>query len=304
MIAKNISTKTKTFSGVAKYIADELKDAQTIAIDESLSTDIESMAIDFELQASMNNRVADKNKIGHITLSWHRDDSHKLTNEFMAELAQEYMKEMGIVNTQFVVARHFDTKNPHCHILFNKINNDGNLISSHKNFKKIYRVLEKMRKHHGLKFTEGKENVQINNLIGDQKAKHEIYLAVSKCRSESKSIPEMIKKLKQESVGVKWKTKGNTDVVEGIIFEKDGYTFSGSKIDRQFSYGNLCKYFEQQQQQSQTTDYSQGFDIDILPNFENVTGGVSDLAMGRKNEVVHDEKKKPKKKPLVYKPSF
>jgi len=304
MIAKNISTKTKSFSGVAKYIADELKDAEIIDISDDLGRDIESMAIDFELQASMNNRIADKNKIGHITLSWHRDDSQKLTSPFMAELAQEYMKEMGIENTQFVVARHFGTKNPHCHILFNKINNDGNLISSHKNFKKIYRVLEKMRKNHGLKFTEGKENVQINNLIGDQKAKHEIYLAVSKCRSESKSIPEMTKKLKQETVDVKLKTKGNTDVVEGIIFEKDGYTFSGSKIDRQFSYGNLCKYFEQQQQQSQTADYSQGFDVDILPNFENVTGGVSDLAMGRKNEVVHEEKKKPKKKPLVYKPSF
>ena len=36
---------------------------------------------------------------------------------------------MRIRNTQYIIARHHDTEHPHCHIVFNRIDNDGNLIS-------------------------------------------------------------------------------------------------------------------------------------------------------------------------------
>ena len=36
-----------------------------------------------------------------------------------------------------------------------------------------------------------------------------------------------------------FKYKGNTNEVQGIRFEKNGYTFNGSKIDRQFSFSKI-----------------------------------------------------------------
>ena len=36
-----------------------------------------------------------------------------------------------------------------------------------------------------------------------------------------------------------FKNNGNTGEVQGIRFEKNGYTFNGSKIDRQFSYSKI-----------------------------------------------------------------
>jgi len=36
-----------------------------------------------------------------------------------------------------------------------------------------------------------------------------------------------------------FKYKGNTSEVQGIRFEKNGYTFNGSKIDWQFSFSKI-----------------------------------------------------------------
>lgn len=38
---------------------------------------------------------------------------------------------------------------------------------------------------------------------------------------------------------VRFKYKGNSDEVQGIVFIMNGYSFSGSKIDRQFSYSKI-----------------------------------------------------------------
>ena len=39
-----------------------------------------------------------------------------MTDELMAEIAQDYMKQMGLTNTPFIVVRHYDKEHPHCHI--------------------------------------------------------------------------------------------------------------------------------------------------------------------------------------------
>lgn len=38
---------------------------------------------------------------------------------------------------------------------------------------------------------------------------------------------------------VRFKYKGNSDEIQGIVFIMNGYSFSGSKIDRQFSYSKI-----------------------------------------------------------------
>ena len=45
--------------------------------------------------------------------------------------------------------------------------------------------------------------------------------------------------LDKQGITTRFKTKGNTDVVQGIIFVKDGFCFSGSKIDRSCSFSRL-----------------------------------------------------------------
>lgn len=68
---------------------------------------------------------------------------------------------------------------------------------------------------------------------------------------QSQNWKDFVSGLEQQDITTRFKTKGNTDVVQGIIFEKDGYSFSGSKIDRSCSFSRLNAEIEQNIQQAQ-----------------------------------------------------
>lgn len=77
----------------------------------------EQMAEQFELQALLNDKV--KNIVGHTSLNFSPEDSARLKSDdaLMLNIAHDYMKLMGIENTQYIIARHIDREHPHCHIV-------------------------------------------------------------------------------------------------------------------------------------------------------------------------------------------
>ena len=68
------------------------------------------------LARSTKTRKPIKDPVGHISLDFHPKDKAKMTDELMAEIAQDYMNQMGLANTPFIVVRHYDKEHPHCHI--------------------------------------------------------------------------------------------------------------------------------------------------------------------------------------------
>ena len=71
----------------------------------------------------MNPRVT--KAVGHIALSFSKEDAPRLDNAVMAQIAREYMERMGIKDTQYIIGRHFDKEHPHVHIAFNRIDNEA-----------------------------------------------------------------------------------------------------------------------------------------------------------------------------------
>ena len=45
--------------------------------------------------------------------------------------------------------------------------------------------------------------------------------------------------LKKQGVEMRFKYKGKSDEVQGVVFTMNGYSFSGSKIDRRFSFSKI-----------------------------------------------------------------
>ena len=52
----------------------------------------------------------------------------------------------------------------------------------------------------------------------------------------------------KQGINTEFKHKGSTSTIEGVKFTKNGYTFSGSKVDKTFSYSKLNRHFIQTQQ--------------------------------------------------------
>ena len=117
--------KGSSFGGCIRYVTGK-DEAKIIASDGVLLGTNAEMTQSFELQRQLNPRI--KKPVGHIALSFKPEDKPRLTDEFMAKIALEYMQMMGITDTQFIIVRHHNTDNPHCHIVYNRINNEGNLI--------------------------------------------------------------------------------------------------------------------------------------------------------------------------------
>ena len=116
--------KGSSFGGCIRYVTGK-DEAKIIASDGVLLGTNAEMTQSFELQRQLNPRI--KKPVGHIALSFKPEDKPRLTDEFMAKIALEYMQMMGITDTQFIIVRHHNTDNPHCHIVYNRVNNEGNL---------------------------------------------------------------------------------------------------------------------------------------------------------------------------------
>ena len=62
------------------------------------------------------------------------------------------MRRMGIVNTQYVIFRHFDQPHPHIHIVYNRVDNDGNGIKGDTSYTKSAAITKALTREYGLTF--------------------------------------------------------------------------------------------------------------------------------------------------------
>lgn len=230
-------TKGNDFKGVVDYILDKDKNAQVIAFDGLFMENKDTIAMSFNVQWQMNNKVS--KPVGHIALSFSKEDEPRLTNRVMAGIALEYMERMGIRDTQFFIARHFDKEHPHVHIAFNRIDNSSNTISDRNERLRSTRICKKLTKKYGLHMANGKDNVKRERLKEPDKTKYELYDILKTEIGRCGNWNVLVANLKRQGVEVHFKHKGQTDEIQGVVFTKNGYHFNGSKVDKRFSYSKI-----------------------------------------------------------------
>ena len=199
------------------------------------------IADSFNCQCLLNPKI--KQPVGHIALSFKPEDKPVLSNEFMAKIAMEYMDLMGIRNTQFILVRHHHTDNPHCHLVYNRIGYDGKVISSQGDYKRNEIATKRLKDKYGLTYAEDKGKTNVAKLHDSERIKYEIHHAVKQALKRARTWKELVVGLALQGIklefvgrGGKMKTAGD---IQGIRFTKDGLTFKGSQISREFSFAKL-----------------------------------------------------------------
>ena len=235
MIAKIV--KGSNFKGVVSYILDKEKDAKILVCDGLFAENKETTAGSFEAQERMNPKVT--KPVGHISLAFSKEDEHRLTDRVMAGIALEYLNAMGITDTQILIVRHFDKEHPHVHIAFNRIANDGRTISDRNERIRSTRICKELTRKYNLYFADGKEQVKRQRLKEPDKTKYELYSILKTEVARCGNWNTLTVNLKKQGVEVRFKYKSGSDEVQGVVFSKNGYLFSGSKIDRRFSYSKI-----------------------------------------------------------------
>ncbi|MDH6313002.1 hypothetical protein M2137_001789 [Parabacteroides sp. PFB2-10] len=237
MIAKNI--KGKSFKGCVSYVMHE---GATLLEAEGVWAETKQDIIrSFAMQRSGRKEI--KQPVGHIPIAFSPEDKVRMTDEFMVKLAKEYMEEMSIRNTQYIIVRHNNTENPHLHIVYNRINNDLKLISVNHDYKRNIKVCKKLKDKYGLTYGSGKEKVKREKLKNPDKAKYYIHDAIKSVLPVCKNAFDLRLSLEKHGIEVEYKWKRTVKEIEGVSFRYGGVAFKDSEIDRKFSFGNLKKEF-------------------------------------------------------------
>ena len=232
--------KAASFSRCVHYVTGK-EEARILASDGVLLTTTQDIIDSFEFQRQMNPRIS--KPVGHIALSFLPEDKDILTDEMMTKIAREYMELMGIKDTQFLLVRHFDNGNPHCHLVYNRINNEGKTITDQNDFRRNEQVTKLLKRKYGLTFSKGKGRTKTERLGGAEKTKYEIYRIVMNTLAQSTSWKEFVRHLREEGVEMElvMRRKDSRDIkdIQGICFIKDGHTFKASQIRRGMTFGKM-----------------------------------------------------------------
>ena len=153
------------------------------------------------------------------------------------------MDSMGIKDTQFILVRHNNTDNPHCHLVYNRIGYDGKVISSQGDYKRNEIATKKLKDKYGLTYAEDKCKTNVKKLRPAERVKYEIHNAVKKALKSSKTWKEFNDNLAGQGVKLEF-VKRSREIktlndIQGIRFTKDGLTFKASQISRDFSFAKL-----------------------------------------------------------------
>ena len=246
MIAK-IKTR-ESFAGIVDYAHDynnDKKKARLIDYKDVCIISNKSIADSFTIQASMRMKIA--KPVKHISLGFSPNDAHLFTNdkegdELMVRIAKDWMKEMGITNTQYIIARHLDTEHPHCHLVFNRIDNDGNVISDSRERIRNMAVCKLLNKKYGLYVAPSKsKKIHEDRLRGYEAMKHKLRMDINHILDRSSNWDEFCRLLKEAGISIRFFTSSQTNTIRGISFANHQISISGSKLEpKVLTYGQLC----------------------------------------------------------------
>ncbi len=275
------------FGGLVSYANDILKKDTVIVASDGVSlTSNATITASFKAQAKA--RPSLRKFVGHISLSFSPDDKDKLDDQKIAEIAREYMRRMGIVNTQYVVFRHHDQPHPHVHIVYNRVDNDGNAIKGDSNFTKSAAITKALTREYGLTFGKDKSKVRRERLTGKDAVKYRLYDEITAALEDCVTWQDFRKILSAK--GITFDLIKNADgSVRGVTFTdtRHNITYAGSKIDRSLSYakidgqlGNIIFYDARQDEEPTQHQMEQDkpFDINEAYDFSKITGGAPSIS--------------------------
>src|SRR5260221_2120569 len=177
----------------------------------------------------------------HAALSFYPGE--KPTDETLTQIAREYLEELAIVNTQYVIVKHTDRAHLHLHILANMVDNDGKVIKDGWIGLRGKKVAQQLTRKYKLIPANGK-NLDLTHLEAMSQSevnRYKIYQAIVDSLPHCRTLQDLELRLMAQGIHTQYKYKGQTQELQGISFRIGQDRFKGSQIDRKFSLGNLQK---------------------------------------------------------------
>lgn len=249
---KSDERKYESYSG-ADIVNHLSKDWQLLAATADVRIYEGRKAMADDIARPTRRRKPIKDPVGHISLDFHPEDAPKMTDDLMAEIAQDYMAQMGLTDTPYIVVRHNDKAHPHCHIVFSRVDNAGKILTQTTNFKKNERVCKALNKKYRLNIGKSKLNTDVSKLRGKEKIRYQLVrdIAAIYLTSSVTDWDSFVDLLRKNGITVREKIgrSGRVNLYYGI----GKCEFWYKKLDPFFSRENLEQKFKARREKQQAT---------------------------------------------------
>jgi len=263
MISKVFSGHS--FYGSIRYVCQELKHAEIMKVEGVRVHDIQLMIEDFVRQHQL--RPEKKQACFHSILSFYPGE--KPTDKTIVEIAEKYLQQLNITDTQFAIIKHTDKAHLHVHIIANMVNNKGKSIKDNWIALKGKKVAQRLTLEYNLipALSKKLELTHKQNFREPEQHLYKIYEAIGSNLKHCTSLDQLQQRLLRLGIEIQYKYKGQTLEKQGVSFKLGKYCFKGSKIDRKFSLLNLERALalRQKQETKSITDAMQYWNFNQSP---------------------------------------
>lgn len=237
MISKPVPANS--FYHTCRYISNK-PGAELLVAEGVRGHDYKLTADDFQTQQQL--RPDKKQACFHSILSFYPGE--KPSDETMKEIAMKYLKELGIVNTQYAISKHTDKAHLHLHIVANMVNNEGKAISDSWIGLKGKKIAQRLTQEYKL-VPALEKNLRLTNLEAlshSEANKYKIYIAISESLPYCRTMKELEMRLLKQGIETQYKYKAQTQEKQGVSFKLENISFKGSQVDRSFPFPVWKKY--------------------------------------------------------------
>lgn len=257
MIAKQIIGKD--FYGILAYNQKKVESGEAVILGTNIdmSSTVE-MTEDFNIVRELRPRLG--RAVYHVSLNL--APGEQLSNNEFLSLGEDYLKEMGFDDNQYIIYRHNDQSHQHIHIVANRVKLSGALVSDSKDYERSERLVRRLEKKYGLSelpdmTLDGEaaltqKEIEKSIRTGNPPIKSMLQHQLREALKHSANIEEFIHQLRSRNIRPRFNISKTTGRVSGISFKYEGVIYKGSSLGRKYSWNNIIKQIDYEQIRDRT----------------------------------------------------
>ncbi|MFD2938344.1 relaxase/mobilization nuclease domain-containing protein [Spirosoma flavum] len=250
----------RSFKGCCGYNMEKVEKGKGEVILSQGVRDYEqkAMVADFVRQAQLNPDLS--RSVWHTAISFDPQDEVRVraNPQLIQSVASDYLKGMGLDQSQYAVIEHRDTGHSHFHIIANRVANDGQTISDSHNFSRSEHLLRQIEQKYALTpMMEQTQRKSLENLPERDRSRIEIRDQVRESLSRSTNGEDLRQQLSQQGIRILI-NRDSAGQPRGVTFERTiqdeqgeavTHAFKGSKLHQSLGIHQISQQLTLNQQQ-------------------------------------------------------
>jgi hypothetical protein len=248
--------KGKGFRGALRYNLEKIAKGVAEVLDHSF-VNVSEKTILKEIQMVKVLRPNLRKFFYHTSINF--PPGENLSNAIMLQIGQDYLRESGFTQNQYIMFRHYDANHPHLHILVNRIDYNGKVLSDSNDFANCEMILRGLEKKYNLtKVISSKQAVnravtkdELEMMKRTQSPSYKVQLhkIIKDVLSIKPNIScsEFIQALQKKDVNVRFNI-ASTGYVSGISYSYKNMIVTGTKLGNDFKWTMLRNKLDYEQE--------------------------------------------------------